>query len=52
MKIYTIKSGNTNCFLLFYEDLDVGILIDAGVSNDTNFIKKWQKTFLLIKLDT
>lgn len=50
MKIYTIKSGNTNCFLLFYEDLDVGILIDAGVSNDTNFIKKVAKNIPVNKI--
>lgn len=50
MNIYTIKSGNTNCFLLYYKDLDAGILIDAGVSNDTNFIRKVEKNVPVNKI--
>lgn len=50
MKIYTIKSGNTNCFLLYCKDLDAGILIDAGVSNDTYFIRKVEKNVPVNKI--
>lgn len=42
--IFTIKSGNTNCFLLQDESTSNVVLIDAGFAADKDFIKNLQAT--------
>lgn len=40
--IIRIKSGNTNCYLLFRESTKKSVLIDAGVSLDHTFLERLQ----------
>lgn len=40
--IIRIKSGNTNCYLLFRESTKKSVLIDAGVSSDHTFLERLQ----------
>lgn len=49
--ILTIKSGNTNCFLLQDEVTSNVALIDAGHAADKGFIAKLQATQLIHEID-
>ncbi len=48
--IFTIKSGNTNCFLLQDESTSNVVLIDAGFAADKDFIKNLQATKRIDKI--
>lgn len=48
--IFTIRSGNTNCFLLQDESTSNIVLIDAGLAADMDFIKSLQSTKLIDKI--
>lgn len=49
--ILTIKSGNTNCFLLQDEVTSNIALIDAGHATDKDFIARLQATRLIHEID-
>lgn len=48
--ITTIKSGNTNCYILSNETMESYILVDAGTIQDKNFIDKLKATGKLSKI--
>lgn len=48
--ITTIKSGNTNCYILSNENMESYILVDAGTIQDKNFIDKLKATGKLSKI--
>ena len=48
--IFTIKSGNTNCFLLLDEFTSSAVLIDAGFAADNDFIKNLEATKQIDKI--
>lgn len=48
--IFTIKSGNTNCFLLQDEVTGNVVLIDAGFAADKNFIERLKATKLINRI--
>lgn len=48
--ITVIKSGNTNCYILSNEKMDNYILVDAGTTQDKNFIKNLKSTGKLSKI--
>lgn len=48
--IFTIKSANTNCFLLQDEVTGNVVLIDAGFAADKNFIKRLKATKLINRI--
>lgn len=49
--ITTIKSGNTNCYILSNETMESYILVDAGTIQDKNFIDKLKATGNYQRLD-
>lgn len=48
--IIRIKSGNTNCYLLFRESTKKSVLIDAGVSSDHTFLNGYRQKAICPKL--
>ena len=48
--ITTIKSGNTNCYILSRENMDKYILVDAGTTQDRAFIENLKMSGKLEKI--
>lgn len=48
--ITTVKSGNTNCYILSNENMDRYVLVDAGTTQDKYFIEKLKLTGKLTKI--